>query len=76
MGPKRTEKKRKETNTGLDLRMSKERHHFEERGVDGSMILKWIVKQIGWEHVHRINPAYEWNLRRAVVITAMNFWVS
>jgi len=41
-----------------------------------SMILKWIVKQIGWEHVHLINLAYEWNLRRVVVITAMSFWVS
>jgi hypothetical protein len=37
MGPKRNEWR-------FMMGNSKERHHFEELGVDGRVILKWILK--------------------------------
>jgi hypothetical protein len=37
------------------LENPKETDHLEDLGRDGGIILKWILKEIGWECVVNIN---------------------
>jgi hypothetical protein len=57
------------------LKNLKERDHLKDLGIDRTIILEWILKEIGWEGW----AAFIW-LRigtkwQALVNMVMNFWV-
>jgi hypothetical protein len=37
----------------------KERDHVENRGVDDRIILKWVLKDVGWESLEWIDVAQD-----------------
>jgi hypothetical protein len=45
---------------------------LEDLGVDGRIILKWILKEVGWEGVDWIDMAQDRDRWRAVVSAVMN----
>jgi hypothetical protein len=47
----------------------------EDLGVDGRIILEWILKETGWEEVDWILLSRDRDEKRAVVNTVMNLWV-
>jgi hypothetical protein len=49
--------------------------HSEYRGVDGRIILKWVLGELGWEHMEWIHLAQDTAQWRAVVNTVVNFQV-
>jgi hypothetical protein len=61
--------------TGLSWGNLRERDHLEDVGVDGRIILEWIVKGIVWEDVVWIGVAVDTDRWRAVVNAIMNFRV-
>jgi hypothetical protein len=50
----------------------KERDHLEYLGLGGKVILKWILKDIGWEGMDQINVAWDRNKWQALVNMEMN----
>jgi hypothetical protein len=50
----------------------KERDHWEDQDVGGWAILKWILREIGWDGVDRIELAQDRDQWRALVNAAMN----
>jgi hypothetical protein len=53
----------------------KERDHGEDKDVGGWTILKWILRQIGWDRVDWIDMAQYTDRWRALVNTVLNLWV-
>jgi hypothetical protein len=51
------------------------RDHSEDPGVDGKMILEWILREMGWEGVEWIHLAQDRDQWQAVVNTVMNLRV-
>jgi hypothetical protein len=45
---------------------------LEGLGIDGNIILKWIVKKVGWEGVYWIHLAQDRDKWQAVVNMVMN----
>jgi hypothetical protein len=60
--------------TKLWLEILKGRDHSEDLSVDGRIILKWILGEIGMEGVDWIHPARNTERRQALVNTVMNLW--
>ena len=61
--------------TGFSWGNLGERDHLEDVGVDGRIILEWIVKGIVWEGVVWIGVAVDTDRWRALVNAVMNFRV-
>jgi hypothetical protein len=60
---------------GYWLESQKERDHWEDQDVGGWTILKWILREIGWHGMDWIDLAQDMDQWRALVNTAINFWV-
>jgi hypothetical protein len=56
------------------LENQKGRDHSGNLGVDGNNV-RMDVREIGWEFVDWMHQAQDRNQWRALVNTAMNFWV-
>jgi hypothetical protein len=50
-------------------------NHWEDQDVGGSTILKWILREIGWDDMDWIDLAQDRDQWRAVVNTVINRWV-
>jgi hypothetical protein len=55
--------------------MQKERDHGEDKDVGGWTILKWILREIGWDGMDWINLAEDSDRWRALVNMVMNLRV-
>jgi hypothetical protein len=53
----------------------KERDHWEDQYVGGWAILKWILREIGWDGVDWIDMAQDRDQWRALVNTVLNLQV-
>jgi hypothetical protein len=53
----------------------KERYHLEDQDVDGWTILKWILREVGWDGRDWIDLAQERDRWRAHVNAVMNLGV-
>jgi hypothetical protein len=53
----------------------KERDHWEDQDVGGWTILKWVLREIGWDGVDWIELAQDRHQWRALVNTVMNLGV-
>jgi hypothetical protein len=52
----------------------KEEHHLKDRGIDGRIILKWILKR--WDGgMDWIDLAQDRDMWQALVNAVMNLWV-
>jgi hypothetical protein len=57
------------------LESLKVRHHSKDLGVDGRIMIKWMLGKIGWEDanwIHLVKGGAQW---RALVNTALNLQV-
>jgi hypothetical protein len=54
----------------------KERDHQEDQDVGGWTILKWILRETGWDGMDWIDLAQDRDQCRALVNTVMNLRVS
>jgi hypothetical protein len=51
----------------------RERNHLGDLGVDGRIIVEWILKKVGWGGMHWIELTQDRGRWRALVEAAMNF---
>jgi hypothetical protein len=51
------------------------RDHWEDQGVGGCTILKWILREIGFDGMHWIDLAQDRDQWMALVNTVMNLLV-
>jgi hypothetical protein len=61
--------------TILWLENLKGKGHLEDLGLDGRIILEWILGIIWWEGADWMHVAQDRDQWRALVITIMNLWV-
>jgi hypothetical protein len=62
-----------EMHTGFRLENLKEQDHFEDLCVNGGIILKLDLKEMGWEGMYSIQLALERNKWWALVKTVLNY---
>jgi hypothetical protein len=55
--------------------IQKERDHWEDQDVGGWTILKWILREIGWDGGDSINMAQDRDQWRSLVKAVMNLRV-
>jgi hypothetical protein len=60
---------------GYWFESQKERDHWEDQDVGGWAILKWILRDIGWDGVDWIELAQDRDQWRVLVNTVMNIQV-
>jgi hypothetical protein len=60
---------------GYRWESQKERDHWENQDVGGWTILKWILREIGWDGRDWIKLAQDRDQWRALVNTVMNLQV-
>jgi hypothetical protein len=53
----------------------KERDHYEDQDIGGWIILKWILREIGWGDMDWIDLAKDRGQLKALVNTVMNLRV-
>jgi hypothetical protein len=53
----------------------KERDHWEDQDVGGWAIIKWILREIGWDGMKWIDLAEDRDQWRALVNMVTNLWV-
>jgi hypothetical protein len=66
---------RREMHTVFWLENLRETDHLEDLGVDGNIILEWLLGKMGWEGVDCTRLAQDRDQWQAVVNTVMNLWV-
>jgi hypothetical protein len=65
---------RGEAYTGFGCGNLRERGRLGDEGVDGRIILKWMLKAVGWSGMDLNDLAQDKDRWRAVVNAVMNFW--
>jgi hypothetical protein len=60
---------------GYWWKSQKERDHWEDQVVGGWAMLKWILREIGWDGMDWIDLAQDRDQWRALVNTVMNLRV-
>jgi hypothetical protein len=53
----------------------KERDHYEDLDIGRRIIIRWILREIRWGHMDRIDLAQGRDQWRALKNTAINLWV-
>jgi len=62
--------------TGFWLGNFRERDHLEDLGVDGRIILSWIIQEVGCEGTEWIHLAQDRDRWRALINAVMNHQLS
>jgi hypothetical protein len=66
---------RRRTHIGYWWENQKEGDHWEDQDVGGWTILKWILREVGWDGMDWIGLAQDRDQWRALVNTVMNLRV-
>jgi hypothetical protein len=61
--------------TGFSCKNLKERGHLEHQGIDGRIVVKWILREIGWEGVELITLSEQKDMSQVLADTIRNLQV-